>query len=58
MIFVPLLFFFLWAVLPTGLEMLQSALIWTSLITAPFLIWALWIKLDRVQWSKEEGRPL
>ena len=58
MIFVPLLFFFLWAVLPTGLEMLRSALIWTSVITTPFFVWALVIKLDRVKWSKEEGRPL
>ncbi len=56
MIFVPLLFFFLWAVLPTGLEMLQSALIWTSVITTPFFVWALWIKLDRVLLSRREGR--
>jgi hypothetical protein len=56
-IFVTILFFLLWSVIPTAVEGITSAAkIIGMLLTIPTL-WMLVIWVDRVRLSRREGRP-
>lgn len=37
-----------WVIIPTAMEALQTFAVWSAWITAPFVLWMLYIKLDRV----------
>jgi membrane associated rhomboid family serine protease len=56
-IFVTILFFLLWSVIPTAVEgITNAAKIIGMILTLPAL-WMLVIKVDRVRLSRREGRP-
>lgn len=54
---IPILFFFLWAVIPTALEGLETLSQVISAILALLSLWMLVIWVDRMILSRKEGRP-
>lgn len=54
---ITLLFFFLWAVIPTALDGLETLSKVISAILALPSLWMLYIWVDRMMLSRKEGRP-
>jgi hypothetical protein len=56
-IFVTILFFLLWSVIPTAVDGITNAVKIISMLLAIPTLWMLVIWLDRVMISRKEGRP-
>jgi membrane associated rhomboid family serine protease len=56
-IFVTILFFLLWSVIPTAVEGITNAAKITGMLLAIPTLWMLVIWVDRVMLSRREGMP-
>jgi membrane associated rhomboid family serine protease len=56
-IFVTILFFLLWSVIPTAVEGITNAAKITGILLAIPALWMLVIWVDRMLTSRREGRP-